>query len=169
MFLTEKIVRPALFRLITILGYLGLVPFLSCLAIMLYSLIFGQGLHSASVLGFYGPYVFIAYSGVILSFLTGTLWSQARLSQQVRLAKGAIVFSNLLALMAWFCLLIIYISPILTIMAVCLLMAGFISVLYFEYFLAVETDANYRSMRVRLTVIVCGAHLAVITLMLMEL
>ena len=54
-------------------------------------------------------------------------------------------------------------------MAVCLLMAGFISVLYFEHFLAVEADANYRNMRVRLTVIVCGAHLAVITLMLMEL
>lgn len=156
-------------RLINLLGYLGLFPFLLCLTVMLSSVIFGEGLHSASILGFYGPYVFIAYSGVILSFLTGTLWSQARLSQHATLAKSAIVFSNLLALMAWFCLLIIYISPILTIMAVCLLMAGFISVLYFEHFLAVEADANYRNMRVRLTVIVCGAHLAVITLMLMEL
>jgi len=65
---------------------------------MLSSVIFGEGLHSASILGFYGPYVFIAYSSVILSFLTGTLWSQARLSQHATLAKSAIVFSNLLAL-----------------------------------------------------------------------
>ncbi|MDC1144166.1 DUF3429 domain-containing protein [Porticoccaceae bacterium] len=161
--------RRRLFRLINVLGYLGLMPFLGCLAIMLYSVIFRQGLHSASIFGFYGPYVFIAYSGVILSFLTGTLWSQARLSQHVSLAKNAIIFSNLLALMVWICLLIIYISPILTITAVCLLMAGFLALLYCEYFLAVEEDANYRSMRVRLTAVVCMTHVAVITLMLMEL
>ena len=145
------------------------MPFLGCLAIMLHSVIFRQGLDSASILGFYGPYVFIAYSGVILSFLTGTLWSQARLSQHISLAKSAIVFSNLLALMAWFCLLIIYVSPIFTIMAVCLLTSGFLALLYFEYCLAVEEDANYRSMRVRLTAVVCMTHVAVITLMLMEL
>lgn len=161
--------RNKLSRLITALGYLGLTPFLFCLAVMLHSKIFGQGLQGASILGFYGPYVFIAYSGVILSFLSGTLWSQARLSQQATLAQSAIVFSNLVALMVWFSLLIIYISPIFTIMAVCLLMAGFLSLLYFERFLVVEADENYRSMRVRLTAIVCIAHLAVITLMLMEL
>jgi len=156
-------------RLINILGYLGLTPFLLCLAVMLYSVIFGRGLHSASIFGFYGPYVFIAYSGVILSFLAGTLWSQARLSQQVALAKSAIIFSNLVALMIWFSLLIIYLSPILTVTALCRLMAGFLSLLYFERFLAVETDEHYRSMRVQLTAIVCIAHLALITLMLMEL
>lgn len=158
-----------MFRLINILGYLGLIPFLGCLAVMLFSAIFRQGLDSASIFGFYGPYVFIAYSGVILSFLTGTLWSQARLSQHISLAKSAIVFSNLLALMVWFCLLIIYVSPIFTLMAVCLLTAGFLALLYFEYFLAVEEDADYRSMRVRLTAVVCMTHVAVITLMLMEL
>jgi hypothetical protein len=49
------------------------------------------------------------------------------------------------------------------------LMAGFLALLYCEYFLAVEEDANYRSMRVRLTAVVCITHVAVITLMLMEL
>lgn len=156
-------------RLITILGYLGLTPFFVCVGVMLHSTIFAQGLHSASILGFYGPYVFIAYSGVILSFVSGTLWSQARQSQQPTLAQTGIVFSNLIALMVWFSLLIIYISPSFTLMAVCLLMAGFLSVLYFERVLAIEADANYRSMRVRLTAVVCIAHVVVIMLMLMEL
>lgn len=155
-------------RLVNILGYLGLIPFLLPLAVMLHGVAFGQGLHSASIFGFYAPYVFIAYSGVILSFLTGTLWSQARLCEEMSLARSAIVFSNLLALLAWLCLLIIYISPIFTMLAVALLMLGFLSVLYLESCLAVETANDYRYMRARLTAIVCLAHLVVMTLMLME-
>lgn len=158
----------SLSRLVNILGYLGLFPFLLPSAVMLHGVFFGQGLHSASIFGFYAPYVFIAYSGVILSFLTGTLWSQARASEEISLAKSAIVFSNLLALVVWLCLLIIYISPQFTMLAVGLLMAGFLSLLYLESCLAVGADQDYRSMRTSLTAIVCLAHLVVMVLMLME-
>ncbi len=68
--------------------------------------------------GLYAPYIFIAYSAVILSFMSGTLWASWQTTGNQSLAKPAVLMSNLLALSAWFALLFIYIAPIMTIFAV---------------------------------------------------
>ena len=156
-------------RLMTVLGYLGLIPFLLPLMVMINGFMFGNGLQSASVFGFYGPYVFISYSAVILSFLTGTLWSRARTAEASFLARAAVIASNLIALTAWASLLLIYVAPLLTMFAVCLLVAGYLSMLCIERFLQAQADKKYWTMRIQLTAIVCAAHLTLIAMMGMEL
>ena len=61
--------------LIKILGYAGLVPFLVPVYLMGQAFVSATGLQSAAVFRLYAPYVFIAYSAVILSFLSGTVWA----------------------------------------------------------------------------------------------
>lgn len=156
-------------KLTTILGYLGLTPFLLPLAVMVNGFEFGNGLQGVSVFGFYGPYVFISYSAVILSFLTGTLWARARLGDDNTLARAGVIVSNLLALTAWASLLLIYVAPLLTVFAVCLLLAGYLALLYLERFLQAQADKNYWKMRLQLTAIVCAAHLILLAMMVMEL
>ena len=53
-------------RLTLWLGYLGLIPFLVPLVEMTDALASGFAVHSASLFGFYSPYVFIAYSAIFL-------------------------------------------------------------------------------------------------------
>lgn len=156
-------------RLTTILGYLGLIPFLLTLAVMVNGFVFDNGLQGVSVLGFYGPYVFISYSAVILSFLAGTLWSRARLGDDITMARAGVIASNLLALTAWASLLLIYVAPLLTVFAVCLLLAGYLALLYLERFLWAGAERNYWKMRIQLTAIVCAAHLVLVAMMVTEL
>ncbi len=54
-----------------VLGFLGLVPFMLPSYLMANAALFGSGLQSAAIFGLYAPYVFIAYSAIILSFLGG--------------------------------------------------------------------------------------------------
>ena len=99
--------------LIKILGYAGAVPFLLPVYLMGQAFLSSKGLQSAALFGLYAPYVFIAYSAVILSFLSGTVWAYAR-SVDAVVSYGAILFSNLVALSAWLSMLLIYIAPIMT-------------------------------------------------------
>ena len=128
---------------------------------------FGPGLQSAALFGLYVPYIFIAYSAVILSFMSGTLWASWQTVENGSLAKLIVLMSNLLALSAWCALLLIYVAPIMTIFAVTLLMLGFISLLWAER-LANPVDEQYWRMRLSLTSLVTGLHLVVVALMLME-
>ncbi len=150
------------------LGFIGLVPFLVPSCVMVEAALLGNGLQSAAIFGLYAPYVFIAYSAVILSFLSGTLWSQARQNDD-SLALMAILFSNLLALSAWAYLLLIYIAPIMTIFSVCLLLAGYLGLLVAESLIGINQDRSYWRMRLWLTLWVGLAHLLVISLMVLEL
>ena len=127
-----------------------------------------KGLQSAALFGLYAPYVFIAYSAVILSFLSGTVWAYAR-SVDAVVSYGAILFSNLVALSAWLSMLLIYIAPIMTLFALCLLMAGYLGLLLIERLLEVPENAGYWHMRIQLTAVVALAHLAVILMMVAEL
>lgn len=154
--------------LIKTLGYAGLVPFLLPVYLMVQAFFSSVGLQSAAVFGLYAPYVFIAYSAVILSFLSGTVWAYAR-PVEGGLSKGAIVFSNLVALSAWLSLLLIYIAPIMTLFALCLLMAGYLGLLLVERLLEVPQNASYWRMRIQLTTVVSLAHLGVILMMVAEL
>ena len=56
------------------LGYAGLLPFALSLGVILAAAVSGPGVHSAALFGLYAPYVFIAYSACILSFLSGAVW-----------------------------------------------------------------------------------------------
>jgi hypothetical protein len=127
-----------------------------------------KGLQSAALFGLYAPYVFIAYSAVILSFLSGTVWAYAR-SVDAVVSYGAILFSNLVALSAWLSMLLIYIAPIMTLFALCLLMAGYLGLLLIERLFEVPENAGYWHMRIQLTAVVALAHLAVILMMVAEL
>jgi len=135
----------------------------------------GPGLQGAAVLGLYAPYVFIGYSAVILSFLSGALWERERerskLAEANRLATVTILFSNFIALSAWACLLLIYVAPIMTVFALCVLLAGFLSLLWVERLTADAgiINSSYWSMRIRITILVVLLHALVAALMLGEL
>ncbi|MDA0795575.1 MAG: DUF3429 domain-containing protein [Proteobacteria bacterium] len=154
--------------LIRILGYAGIIPFAIPVWLMIDGFWFGPGLQSAALFGLYAPYIFIAYSAVILSFMSGTLWANVQMTGNLSLVKPAVLMSNFLALSAWFALLLIYIAPIMTIFAVTLLMLGFISLLWAERIVDSGTEVYWR-MRLSLTTIVTALHLVVAILMLMEL
>ena len=154
--------------LIKILGYAGTVPFLLPVYLMGQAFLSSKGLQSAALFGLYAPYVFIAYSAVILSFLSGTVWAYAR-SVDAVVSYGAILFSNLVALSAWLSMLLIYIAPIMTLFALCLLMAGYLGLLLIERLLEVPENAGYWHMRIQLTAVVALTHLAVILMMVAEL
>ena len=169
----------AKYNLTSLLGDLGSLPFILLAGLMANAHFSGPGLQSASVLGLYAPYVFIAYSAVILSFLSGALWEReresererSRLAEPNRLASVSILFSNFIALSAWACLLLIYVAPIMTIFAVCLLMAGFLSLLWVERLTGAAEliGSSYWSMRLRITILVVLLHALVAALMLGEL
>jgi hypothetical protein len=154
--------------LIRILGYAGIIPFAIPVWLMIDGFWFGPGLQSAALFGLYAPYIFIAYSAVILSFMSGTLWANVQMTGNLSLVKPAVLMSNFLALSAWFALLLIYIAPIMTIFTVTLLMLGFISLLWAERIVDSGTKVYWR-MRLSLTTIVTALHLVVAILMLMEL
>ena len=154
--------------LIKTLGYAGTVPFLLPVYLMGQAFLSSKGLQSAALFGLYAPYVFIAYSAVILSFLSGTVWAYAR-SVDAVVSYGAILFSNLVALSAWLSMLLIYIAPIMTLFALCLLLAGYLGLLLIERLLEVPENAGYWHMRIQLTAVVALAHLAVILMMVAEL
>ena len=78
------------------LGYLGLLPFMFSLVLI------GT---ERTLFNLSGEQFFIAYSAVILSFLSGVLWGNAIDHFYHRLSRNALVLSNLFVLLAWGALL----------------------------------------------------------------
>ena len=76
-------IRP-LHPLMLVIGYEGLGPFVLLSVMMLHAAFVGPGLQSSSVFGLYTPYLFISYSAIILSFLSGTLWSRKACQPKVQ-------------------------------------------------------------------------------------
>ena len=154
----------------TLLGYLGLIPFFIPLIEMTQSVAEGVGVNGASIFGFYAPYVFIAYSAIILSFLAGILWAKSRDFSHKPVAQPMIIFSNILALSAWASLLLINISSLLMVFAVALLLGGFGSLLIAERSLDYDAkDSQYWRMRLVLTMLVICAHSLVLIYLIREL
>jgi len=93
------------------------------------------------------------------------------LAEANRLATVTILFSNFIALSAWACLLLIYVAPIMTVFALCVLLAGFLSLLWVERLTADAgiINSSYWSMRIRITILVVLLHALVAALMLGEL
>ena len=170
--MTDPVASAAKYNLTALMGDLGSLPFILLAGVMADAHFNGPGLHSASVLGLYAPYIFIAYSAVILSFLSGALWERererSRQAEPNRLATVTILFSNFIALSAWACLLLIYVAPIMTVFAICLLLAGFLSLLWVERLTGAAAlfSSSYWSMRLRITILVVLLHGLVAALML---
>lgn len=131
------------------LGYIGLSPFLICLWL---------STSTSSTLLVNPKQAFILYSGVILSFLSGTLWRKDTLVPHTE----AQFFSNILCLYAYFCLLL----PMQT--ALYMLPIGYICLLLIEYFFCNKKEyafsRSYLTMRIILTVVVSTLHAIALTL-----
>lgn len=157
-------------RLIQWLGYLGLIPFIVPAIGMLQAKLTGPGLQAASIGGFYAPYVFVAYSAVILSFLSGVLWGKARQSMTSDKTNMLLITSNIISVLAWVSLLMIYISPLMMLFAVTILLCGYATMLLAEF----SIDADYESvtywrLRLLLTVSVIAAHSLILVLLIGDL
>ena len=161
---SQRAVTP---NILKVLGYAGLLPFLSTAVVMLNAVINGPGLQSAAVFNLYAPYVFISYSAVILSFMAGTLWAKWESGSDSTMTNLAVLFSNVVSLTAWLALLMIFMSSIMTVFAVTILLVGFASLLWVERL--TKTASDYRQMRVNLTSSVMLMHAVVIYLMLRDI
>ena len=166
--MTSNVQSAALPKVMKILGYAGLLPFLIPALVMVNAVWNGPGLQSAAIFDLYAPYVFISYSAVILSFMAGTLWGKWESDGHDSMTNAAVVFSNVVSLTAWLALLVIFISPVMTVFAVTVLSGGFASLLWVER-LAPKTSDDYWKMRFRLTSAVLIMHGVVIYLMLQDL
>ena len=156
-----------LLKLMHILGYGGLIPFGIPVCLMLDDLWFGSTIRSGIPWVVHAPDLFISYSAIILSFMCGTLWAGSQTIGNNRLAKGAVLLSNLLALSGWGALLLMLIASVPKVFCVILLMFGFISLLTAERMLGTAV-MDYWRMRLSLTAIVLILHLIMITLVIME-
>ncbi|MCF4174433.1 MULTISPECIES: DUF3429 domain-containing protein [unclassified Vibrio] len=108
--------RLQLVKMMNWLGYLGLIPFALCIA---------SFNANAELFGINTRIVFIAYSGIILSFLCGILWSHALSGENQPLSLPMLLLSNLICLMAW---LVILIAPQQFQLALVVSMVGYICV-----------------------------------------
>ncbi|WGV99414.1 DUF3429 domain-containing protein [Vibrio sp. YMD68] len=146
-------------RVITVLGYLGLAPF--CLGL-------GLVIIDKELVNIEDHVLFITYSAIILSFLSGALWGRSIEKPNRSLT---LILSNVFAILAWVSLLQVENSIGA---ALLLLMVGYFCVLATEY-PAILSDfrrasspnkgaslphlAPYSQMRVILTSVVLTMHL----------
>ncbi|MGF1877563.1 DUF3429 domain-containing protein [Photobacterium frigidiphilum] len=141
-------------KIMVILGYMGLLPFaLSIVCIWLDKTLFSLAPTT----------VFIAYSAVILSFLSGVLWGNAIDHMKHALSRNALILSLLFALIAWGTLLH---SPEVYVISILVLLFGFVAVWFSEMKIREteheENPKNYQQLRNRLTACVGCMHLIVL-------
>ena len=156
-----------LLKIMHVLGYAGLIPFMFPLCLMLTNLWFEPAKGIGILWAVYAPNIFVSYSAVILSFMCGTLWAGWQTIDNNRLARYAVLVSNLLALSAWSALVLMFILAVPKVLCVILLMLGFISLLTTERMLGSAVKIYWR-MRLSLTAIVVILHLIMITLVIKE-
>lgn len=134
--------------LIQTLGALGLIPFLASTLIFLFDF------HGY---GFIAQSVFVAYSAIILSFLSGAIWGQVLEQPFQAKGKALLIGSNLVAILAWCGLLIE--QPHMSLL---LLLCGYISIFWLEvrWLKQIRPDQSfYPNLRFLLTMLVCAMHL----------
>lgn len=133
------------------LGYLGLLPFAGAL---------GVSWTGLTVFGLAGEQLFITYSAVILSFLSGVLWGNGLDNPPPTLSRYALVLSNVFALLAWGAL-VKGATPLS--LTVSVLTAGYFLVWLTERWIRYcqqknDQPAGYQTMRDRLTLSVVALH-----------
>ncbi|MGP8305728.1 DUF3429 domain-containing protein [Vibrio sp. YIC-376] len=130
------------------LGYLGLLPFLFSLLLII---------SDTTLFNLSGHQFFIAYSAVILSFLSGVLWGNGIDHYYHRLSRNILILSNLFVLLAWGSLLQGHTHYIT---ATLLLATGYIAVWYAEKLIRkVEQERDPKGYQVLRGQLTCGVLL----------
>ncbi|WP_286264589.1 DUF3429 domain-containing protein [Thalassotalea atypica] len=131
-------------KLWQILGYMGLLPFFTCMVISLF----------IPELQLVAKQSFIYYSAIILSFIAGSLW---RIDQKTKRGKTQII-SNLFSLIACFTLLTDFW------LALWILATSYLFIFLFERSIRHDKALNrqYMSMRFWLTSVVVLLHMIAI-------
>ncbi|UPR33788.1 DUF3429 domain-containing protein [Vibrio cyclitrophicus] len=132
------------------LGYMGLIPFLFGLLL---------SLTDSQVFSLNGEALFITYSVVILSFLSGILWGNGIENFESQSGNKALILSNVVVLAAWLAVLLGEQQEFLTTL---ILIIGYIAVWRAERFMREENQSEgpdgYFDMRTRLTSSVVLMH-----------
>lgn len=132
------------------LGYMGLIPFLFGLLL---------SLTDSQVFSLSGETLFITYSVVILSFLSGILWGNGIENFESQSSNKALILSNIIVLAAWLAVLLGEQQEFLTTL---ILILGYIAVWRAERFMREESQSEgpdgYFDMRTRLTSSVVLMH-----------
>ena len=132
------------------LGYMGLIPFLFGLLL---------SLTDSQFLGLSGETLFITYSVVILSFLSGILWGNGIENFESQSSNKALILSNVIVLVAWLAVLLGEQKEFLTTL---ILIIGYIAVWRAERSMREENQSEgpdgYFDMRTRLTSSVALMH-----------
>ncbi|MCL9775656.1 DUF3429 domain-containing protein [Vibrio methylphosphonaticus] len=134
----------------TKLGYMGLVPFLCGLLLSLTDI---------QLFIFSGETLFITYSVVILSFLSGILWGNGIENFESQSSNKALILSNVIVLSAWLAVLLGEQKEFFTTL---ILIIGYIAVWRSERSMREENQSEspdgYFDMRTRLTSSVVLMH-----------
>ncbi|MFA0016637.1 DUF3429 domain-containing protein [Vibrio lentus] len=132
------------------LGYMGLIPFLFGLLL---------SLTDSQFLGLSGETLFITYSVVILSFLSGILWGNGIENFENQTSNKALILSNVIVLAAWLAMLLGEQKEFITTL---ILIIGYIAVWRAERSMREENQSEgpdgYFDMRTRLTSSVVLMH-----------
>ncbi|WP_061039327.1 DUF3429 domain-containing protein [Vibrio coralliirubri] len=132
------------------LGYMGLIPFLFGLLL---------SLTDSQFFSLSGETLFITYSVVILSFLSGILWGNGIENFESQSSNKALVLSNVIVLAAWLAVLLGEQQEFLTTL---ILIIGYIAVWRAERSMREENQSEgpdgYFDMRTRLTSSVVLMH-----------
>ncbi|CAK2885862.1 DUF3429 domain-containing protein [Vibrio crassostreae] len=132
------------------LGYMGLVPFLFGLLL---------SLTDSQFIGISGETLFITYSVVVLSFLSGILWGNGIENFESQSSNKALILSNVIVLIAWVAVLLGEQKEFLTTL---ILIIGYIAVWRAERSMREENQSQgpdgYLEMRTRLTSSVVLMH-----------
>jgi len=142
--------------LIYSLGLAGLIPFIgSCIAVFT----------GWTILGMAPQSLFLSYSAIILSFLGGTLWGKSRELPTSSLSTGLLIFSNVLALLAWFMLLL---GPDSYSSGLIIAILAYITIYTVERTnseqLFASVGGSYLTLRLILTTTVCLSHVFMLLL-----
>ncbi|CDT70757.1 hypothetical protein VCR15J2_470806 [Vibrio coralliirubri] len=132
------------------LGYMGLIPFLFGLLL---------SLTDSQVFSLSGETLFITYSVVILSFLSGILWGNGIENFESQSSNKALILSNVIVLAAWLAVLLGEQQEFRTTL---ILIIGYIAVWRAERSMREENQSEgpdgYFDMRTRLTSSVVLMH-----------
>ncbi|OQQ10641.1 hypothetical protein BK411_02555 [Vibrio splendidus] len=132
------------------LGYMGLIPFLFGLLL---------SLTDSQVFSLSGETLFITYSVVILSFLSGILWGNGIEHFESQSSNKALILSNVIVLAAWLAVLLGEQQEFLTTL---ILIIGYIADWRAERSMREENQSEgpdgYFDMRTRLTSSVVLMH-----------
>jgi|GEM_PF-2020816 len=130
-------------KVMAVLGYAGLIPFVLCVLAAFFELTF---------LDLQPGIVFCTYSVVIVTFLSGTIWGKSLYCDDNKLFY--LLSSNLFTLIAWVCLLTAHLLIALLVLALC-----FVALLFIEARQPNVMGRYYIVMRISLTSIVVVLHI----------